>query len=296
MKISLGTWAFSFGPYSDEPVAFDEVMRKAAATGYDGLEICGFPPHVTHDRYPTVESRRALARRIADAGLGVSGFSADWTTVNPVTEGHFEKYLELFRRNLELCAGVGSPMIRVDTGAAPGAIDDKDYDSAFERLAAIWHKAADLALEAGVLVAWEFEPGFSFNKPSEVVDLVHKVGHPNFSVLFDTAHAYTCSVTGARQHGTKEILKGGVVELLDKLAGSVGAVHLSDSDGTLYGDETSAHLPLGQGLIDWAATAGKLRQTPKVKWWCVDLCFIEGGWDLVDPGLAFARRLAASGS
>lgn len=292
MKISLGTWAFSFGPYSDEPIAFEDVLLKAAEAGYDGVEICGFPPHVTHDRYPGTESRRALAKRIEDAGLGVSGFSADWTTVNPVTEGYHTKYLDLFRRNLDLCAEIGSPMIRVDTVAAPGAIDDRDYRAAFERLAGIWRTAADLAQEAGVMVAWEFEPGFAFNKPSEVVNLVRRVGHSNFSILFDTAHAYTCTVTGARQHGTKETLKGGVGELLDKLTGCVGAVHLTDSDGTLYGDETSAHLLLGQGRIDWPVISKKLRKIPNVEWWCVDLCFIENGWDLVDTALAFAQKLA----
>src|SRR5262249_33912286 len=47
MKISLGSWAFVFGPYSDRPIAFDTISERLAKAGFDGIEIGGFPPHVT---------------------------------------------------------------------------------------------------------------------------------------------------------------------------------------------------------------------------------------------------------
>jgi sugar phosphate isomerase/epimerase len=293
MKISLGTWSFSFGPYADDPVPFDKIVRRLSEVGYDGVEICGFDPHITLEHYPDRASRLPVVRLLEDLNLGVSGYLPDLSTVNPVMAGNRQRYLDLFRRNVELCTDLGSPSLRVDTTAAPGSIDDSDRTAAVERLAGIWHQAADIAQEAGVQVVWEFEPGFSFNKPSEVINLHEKVNHPNFRLLFDTSHAYTCGVVGARQHGGKETVKGGVVGLLKKLAGRIGHVHLIDSDGTLYGEETSTHRPFGQGKIDFDALTPRLLKIPNIEWWCVDHCFWAGSWDLIDDSLTFVRGLLA---
>jgi sugar phosphate isomerase/epimerase len=294
MKISCGTWAFSFGPYADHPVAFEEVVRRLSAAGYDGVEICGFPPHVTLERYPGKESRRALVRLLADHNLEVSGYSADHTSVNLAAPGSQDRYLDLFRRNVELCADLGCPLIRVDTVAAPGSLSAQEYREAFDRIAGIWTQAAEIASAAGVRVGWEFEPGFILNKPSEVVALHDKVGHPNFKLIFDSSHAYACAVVGWRQQPPKETLAGGVNQLLKRLEGRIGHIHLTDTDGTLYGDETSTHLPFGQGLVDFQNLAPQLLKLADVNWWCVDLCFCEGAWEQVEPSLAFVKALLRS--
>jgi sugar phosphate isomerase/epimerase len=291
VKLSLGSWAFSFGPHAGNPVPFDKTARRLAEAGYDGVELCGFPPHITLGRYPDRESRQQLKQFIADLGLGISGYSADLSWVNPIVEGNRDKYLRRFRRNVELCADVGSPSLRIDTVAAPGSIDDRHYEKAFARLAEIWHEAAQIAQDAGVLMVWEFEPGFVFNKPSEVLALHTRVDHSNFRVLFDTSHAYMCAVVGARQHGSREVLAGGVPEFLEKLAGRVGAIHLIDSDGTLYGDETSTHRPFGEGKIDFDDLAPRLLAVPEIDWWTIDMCFCADSWNLVDSSRAFVLDL-----
>ena len=84
MKISLGSWAFSFGPFADNPIPFEKTVKRLSSAGYDGIEICGFPPHVTQDKYPSAESRKELVKFLQDQKLGVSGYAADFTSVNPV--------------------------------------------------------------------------------------------------------------------------------------------------------------------------------------------------------------------
>jgi sugar phosphate isomerase/epimerase len=294
VKVSLGSWAFSFGPFADNPIPFEKTVRRLSEAGYDGIEICGFPPHITLEEYPTRESRKRLVRFLDDHKLGVSGYAADFTGVNPVVADNKQKYLDLFQRNVEMCLDIGSPNIRVDSVAAPGSIEDGDYRTAFANLADVWRDAASIAQRARVRMVWEFEPGFVFNKPYEVIGMHATVGHPNFFVLFDTSHAYMCAVVGARQHGTKEILPGGVSEFLDKLRGRIGAIHLIDSDGTLHGDETSTHRPFGEGLVDFETLAPKLLDVPKVEWWCIDMCFWAGSWELVEPSLRYVRGVLAS--
>ncbi len=291
-KISLGSWAFSFGPHADHPVPLDAIARRAAEAGYDGLELCGFPPHASLDVYGTTERRKELRKRLDDLGLATSGYSADLTAANPTADGNRTRYLELIRQNLEFAVDLGSPVIRLDTVAAPGSLPDEDYAGAFRRLGETWHETAELASKAGVRVVWEFEPGFVFNKPSEIVELHEEVRHSNFYVLFDTAHAYTCAAVGARQHGEPEILRGGVEGMLDLCAGRIGAVHLVDTDGSLYNDETSTHLPLGSGVIDFERLALKLNATRSADWWTIDLSFCPDAWDQIQPSLAFARKIA----
>ncbi len=291
MKISLGSWAFSFGPYAGNPVPLEKIIERLAAAGYNGIELSGFPPHVALDDYPTTESRHNLAKLIEDHGLGISGYSADFSWVNPTSEGHKHKYLDLFRRHVDLCADLGSPLIRVDTVSAPGSVEDGDYRKSFDRVAETWHDAAAIAGDSGIRMAWEFEPGFIFNKPSEVLAMHKQVDHPNFKVIFDTCHAYMCGVVGARQHGPKEVLAGGVKEFLEKLSGRIGAIHLIDSDGTLHGDETSTHRPFGEGRIDFEGLTPRLLEVPDIEWWTIDMCFWAGSWELIGSSRRFVNKL-----
>ena len=227
------------------PIARAEIARRLAKAGYDGIELSGFPPHVTPEKYAAPAARAELKRFLADLGLGISGYSADLGAINPTTAENHRAYVDHFKQLLELCAEIGSPMIRFDTGTAPGSISDDDYHTAFYRLADVWRECADAACHAGVLMAWEFEPGFIFNKPAEVFELHQRVGHPWFQILFDTAHAYMSAVAGARQHGKKQLLEGGVAEFL-RLHGSIGAIHVVIPT-VLSMDDTSTHVPIGRG-------------------------------------------------
>lgn len=291
MKLSMGSWSFAFGPYAADPVPLADIARRLSKAGYDGIELNGYPPHVTLDRYRTGAERAGLRRMLDGLGLGISGYSADLGAHNPASAASRQAYRDEFRQLLELCHDIGSPMIRVDTGIAPGALPDAEYAAGFARLAELWRECAGHARDAGVVMCWEFEPGFIFNKYSEVLEMHERVGHPWFRVLFDTAHAYMSAVAGSRQHGRAEVLEGGVAQMLGGLHDRIGAVHVIDSDGTLFSDETSTHVPLGLGLIDWPALAPRLLAVPRVEWWCLDLCFCAGAWEMVDETLSAARRM-----
>jgi sugar phosphate isomerase/epimerase len=140
-----------------------------------------------------------------------------------------------------------------------------------------------------VKLLWEFEPGFLFNKPSEVVSIVEEVNHPNFSVLFDTCHAYMCAVVASRQPGPKETLPGGVAEFARLLKGQIGHLHVIDSDGTLHGDETSTHCPFGEGNIDFdeALDAVVTDAGYQGEWFTVDLCFWPEAWEVTENAKNF---------
>jgi sugar phosphate isomerase/epimerase len=142
-------------------------------------------------------------------------------------------------------------------------------------------------------MVWEFEPGFAFNKPSEIMRLVDDVAHGNFRILFDTCHAHMCAAVGARQAGQRETLPGGAIELLTRLRGKIGHVHLIDSDGTLHNGETSTHTPFGQGELDFDRLIPEiLRCGCPSNWWTIDLCFWPDAWEVTAAAKAFLERMA----
>ncbi len=272
-KFSLGSWAFSFGPFENNPWSFDEFMKYAVEAGYDGIEINGFHPHPHPDVYNTPEKCRELKREIGGHGLGISGYAPDFRHV-PASEVPIDDHIKVIEKALAFCNNMNIQTLRVDTITPPNDFNSEEYEIRFNRLAKCWNQAAEVCKKAGVVLVWEFEPGFWLNKPSEIVAIVDAVSHDNFKVLFDSSHAYMCSVIGARQVGEKETLPGGIVEFAKKIKDHIGHFHLIDSDGTLHGEETSTHSPFGTGNIDFIDVISAIKdEVEPLEWWCFDFCF-----------------------
>ncbi len=276
-KISIGSWAYTIGPYASNPVPWEEVIKKLKEIGFDGVELGGFPPHPNPDNLPKKEQREACKKQLAKLGLGWSGLAADLWKQHLLDTDDNSAYLDCFRKNLQFCVDLGIPAIRVDSISPPTIFDKVDAETAHKRAVKTWKVCATEAADKGVRVTWEFEPGFAFNKPSDVLRIVDEVSDDNFGVLFDTCHGYMVSVTGARQPGKKESLPGGVVELARKLRGKINHIHLIDSDGTLHGGETSTHAPFGKGKINFDELLPELAKND-VDWWTIDLCFWPDAW------------------
>ncbi len=288
-RISIGTWAYAIGPYENSPVPFPEVVQKLHDLGFDGLELGGFGAHPNPDALTTPEQRAEVRAMWESKGMGCSGLAADLWSEKLITEASNESYLATFRKNLKFCQDLGINVIRVDTTEDPGYLgqipgeDPKPttvpYDQALQRVADTWRKCAQEAADAGVRVVWEFEPGFAFNKPSDIFRVLDAVGHDNFMVMYDTCHANMVAKHGARQPGEKETLPGGAKELAEKLKGKIGRVHLIDSDDSLHDNHTSTHPPFGDGNLDFDELMPAIVEagTPD-DWWTIDLCFWPDAW------------------
>ena len=221
-RISIGTWAYTIGPYAAHPVPFDEVVRKLAALGFDGVDLGSFAPHPTPDAFPTATDRRELRHRVVDQGVAFAALAPDLWSLRLLNTDNDAEYLEHFRKNARFAADLGIDCIRIDTVQPPTVFEEIPEPVARERLVRTWRTAARDAAELGVRVVWEFEPGFAFNKPSDIVGILDEVGEPNLTALFDTCHAHMCATIGANHQGEKEILAGGALELLEKLKGKMG--------------------------------------------------------------------------
>ena len=272
-KLSLGSWAFSFGPFSKDPWSFSSVLQYAAEAGYEGIEINGFRPHPHPDDYDSDLKCQQLVDQINSYGLGISGYAPALNDTPPSSVDP-AGYLINFQKSLDFCNRCGINTIRIDSVDSPTQLSVEEYEARFERITSAWRLAAKAAVREGVLIVWEFEPGFWLNKPSEVIRVVEAVGQDNFKVLFDTCHAYMGANVGANQVGEKEVLKGGVVEYGQMLAENIGHLHLIDSDGSLHNDETSTHTAFGEGRINFPLVLNEIKPfIEHLPWWCIDFCF-----------------------
>ncbi len=282
-NISIGTWAYTIGPYADNPISWDEVIKRVKSLGFDGVELGGFPPHPNPDDLPDKEQRNRCRIQMQELGLGWSGLAANLWAEHLIDAEDNTPYLETFRKNLQFCVDLGIPAIRVDTVQPPTIFDTVDAETARKRVVYTWKICAAESDDANVRLTWEFEPGFAFNKPSDILQIVEQVNHDNFGVMFDTCHGYMVAVEGARQPGEKETLPGGVLDLAKQLRGKINHIHLIDSDGTLHDDETSTHAPLGEGKIDFDQLLPELnKNNTGHNWWTIDLCFWPDAWSITE--------------
>jgi sugar phosphate isomerase/epimerase len=299
-KLSIGTWAYIFNqttPTTD----FHEIVHKLALLGYDGVELGSFGVHPTPVSHPTRASRQALKKEVADHGLEFSGIAVDlWGFKKPgpsILDENPTPYVAAFLGFTVFGSDLGIGTIRVDAVEPPDFFQTNKMDPkvGMDRVVNVWDKCSKIAADHGMNMTFEFEPGFVFNKPSEVlriVDAVRARGNPNFGVLFDTCHAHMCAAVGANQPGTKETLPGGEMELLEKLKGKITHVHLIDSDGSLNEHHTSTHNPFGTGKLNFDKLLPALNQAGVPNdWWCVDLCFWPNAWDVTADSKQFLDKL-----
>jgi sugar phosphate isomerase/epimerase len=299
-KLSIGSWAYIFNqvkPTTD----FHVILHKLQDLGYDGVELGSFGLHPTPFSHPTKADRQRLKKDVADHGLAFSGIAVDlWSFKKPgpsIFDENPVPYMAAFLGFVTFGHDLGINTIRVDTVEPPDFFQTSKMDPklGMERLVAVWDRCAKITADHGMRLTWEFEPGFVFNKPSEVLQLVDAVrarGNPNFGVLYDTCHAHMCAAVGANQAGQKETLPGGEIELLHKLKGKITHIHLIDSDGSLNEHNTSTHNPFGTGKLNFDKLIPELMNAGVPNdWWCVDLCFWPHAWDVTADSKRFLDKL-----
>lgn len=290
-KISIGSWAYVF---NQEHVAdFHTVLHKLQHLKLDGVELGSFGIHPTPKSHPTKASRAALKKEVADHGLAFSGIAPDLWSFKLISVEDPGPYLAAFLGYCAFTQDLGIKTIRIDSVEPPDVFEKTNTDPkvGFDRVVNAFSIASKMAADHGLAITWEFEPGFAFNKPSEIVALVDAVrakGNANFGVLYDACHAWMAAVEGSRHVGEKETLKGGIVELLHKLKGRINHVHLIDCDGSLNEHQTSTHNPFGTGKINFDELLPELKKADiPNEWWTIDLCFWPDAWNVTADAMKF---------
>ena len=98
-RISIGSWAYTIGPYAGKPIDFDTVCQKLKELGYDGVKLGGFAPHPNPDDCPEKSQRDEVVAKMQQWGLSFSGLAANlWGEQLANTDDH-TKYIAEFTKN-----------------------------------------------------------------------------------------------------------------------------------------------------------------------------------------------------
>lgn len=273
-KVSISSWAI--------PQDMHTLCAGAKKMGFDGISLGGFPPYGANpDLLDTEEKINEYKKAFSDNNLEVADFAIDVWNYDALTQT--KEWREAFTRQINFVKKFGlTNIVRFDTDSKPELPEGMTYEDVKKFYIKNFKEMAQEAAKLDLQLVWEFEPGFIINEPSNIIEVCKGVDEPNFKLLFDTCHAYNCSLG---LNGIEpEVLDGGILEFIEKAKGLIGWVHVIDADGTLNHDNTSEHVPFGEGKIDFDKVIPALMEVGGFTgdWWSIDLCEWPEAWKVTE--------------
>ena len=240
-----------------------EVLDFAANTGFDGIELVDGWPQGPYPK-PGETARMAALKRLYDQyGLQIYTIQTAGAGVYSPDASRRKKWLEGFRGQVQLGRAFGCDFIGNWPGG--GLAGNANVDEAIGNLAKGYRDAAKVCADAGMHLSFEIEPPFLFNTPEHLERILAEVDDPACKTNYDPSHFDL--MWGSRGKPEEMLARIGV--------GHIGHVHLTDTDGTLFGG-TSKHLACGEGHCDIPASLRCLCDGGYEGWIMID------GWKIED--------------
>ncbi len=218
-----------------------EGVARCASLGFDYMELTLDAPdgHYTVIRNQKDELAAALRRN----NLGLICHLPTFVYTADLTESIRRVSVEEMRHSIAVAAELGAEKAVLHPGLVMGLgplVLERALALAFESLDIL----ADTARGVGLTLCVENMPPNcgAFIEPDEF-DVVFK-RYPEFQMTLDVGHANIRDEKGGR-----------VFELIRRFGDRISHLHISDNRG-----KRDDHLPLGQGIIDFAAIARKISE------------------------------------
>jgi len=194
-----------------------ELARHAKAIGLEGIE------GIDRKFYPDVKK----------LGLEISLVSSHGFAEGPCDPRFFDQAVAKLAEGIEVAKEVGSKKVITFTGMR---FDGMDEEQGAADCIAAWKKVLPQAEAAGITLCLEHlnsrdsshpmkgHPGYFGDDVEFCIDLVKRVGSPNFKLLFDIYHV--------------SIMNGDIIRRLRQHADSIGHIHTAGNPGRGELDDT----------------------------------------------------------
>jgi sugar phosphate isomerase/epimerase len=240
MKIGLYSITYLGLWYRGPALTIEDVIGRARAYGYDGIEIDGKRPHGNPLDLPAGRCRE-LRQRAGDAGVEIYAVAANNDFSSPIPE-YRESQLLYLRDLIRMTADLGVKTLRV-FAAWPGVTVSSD-GARYTIARQVWREAhvqfteaetwdwccdalretARWAGDAGVTLALQNHPPVT-NTPDDMLRMIHDVGSPHVKACLDAPLAARQGVTSmqeaARAVGALQVLSHFGGEYAQSANGSV---------------------------------------------------------------------------
>ena len=230
MKYAFNTWAYGSFPSWLPSYELDEVVRRLARIGYDGIEIGCAAPHA----WPAYldQARRRELRKLMDGEglpavslLPAPGGGPGHNPASPLKEER-EATVGHYCEVVDLAADLGASLVLYIAGwQVFGSTREEAYARSRDCVTRIGKHAA----ERGVTIAIEPTAADSnlIDTPHQALELMRDCGAPNVKTMFDTYHALY-----------RDDVSADHVRILGK---DLVHIHCADTDRGAPGD----------GTVDW---------------------------------------------
>jgi sugar phosphate isomerase/epimerase len=201
MKIGLYTITYLGIWYRGRALSLPEVVERAAAIGFDGIEIDGKRPHGNPSDWDD-RARREFRDLCAGRGVEIVGVASNNDFSSPVPE-HRECQLLMAREQIRLCRDLGGRIVRLFfawpgvTLNAEGLADyrfartmweeNSRYSTRREQWAAVracLREAARMAEDAGVILALQNHGPF-LRHYRDMLDMIAEAESPALQACLD---------------------------------------------------------------------------------------------------------------
>ena len=263
-KTGLGLNGFmSSGQEFNKTYPIWEVLDFAATQGFDGIELVDGWPMGAYPRQDDPKRVAALKRLYDQYGLRIYTIQTGGAACYCADAAARRDWLRTFADQVRLCQRLGCEFIGHWPGG--GLAGNPDVDHAIDNLVASYCEAAGICADAGMHMSFEIEPPFVFNTLDHLQRILAGVDHPACKTNYDPSHFDL--MWGS---------KGKPEEMLERVGVEhIGHVHLTDTDGTMFGG-TSKHLACGDGHCDIPASLKTLWDGGFEGWIMID------GWKIED--------------
>jgi sugar phosphate isomerase/epimerase len=172
--------------------SWKQILESADRLGYAALEIRGVAGEMDLPKVPEFQGSRLAETKkdLAALGLVVSdlGASARMHEKDPAVR---EKQLDEGRRFIDLAQAMGVKYVRMFGDKIP---EGEPKEEVMKRVVDGFRTMADYAKPAGVTVL--IESHGDFTKSPDLVEVLTRVAHPSFQLLWDAHHSF---VAGGEQ-------------------------------------------------------------------------------------------------
>ena len=219
-----------------------DVLDQVREAGFQQIEVCSFPRHLDyHD-----------ARAVQDAGDRMRGLKlrpfsfhapfAEWIDITSLDDQAREAAVRELMVACEAAARMGCENIVLHPGPErAGRPPEEEFLQRMHHAGAALNRVAGRCCELGVQLLLEnMLPHLMFGHVRDMMYLLAEIRTCYVGTCLDTGHAHL-----ARELGV----------VIQKLSGHLKMVHVNDNHG-----DRDAHLPPGEGSIDWRWFAGELRE------------------------------------
>ncbi|GGH42049.1 protein FrlC [Cribrihabitans marinus] len=236
MKLSFNTWVYSSFPVWVPAYPLDEVIKRLARIGYDGIEIGAAAPHAYPD-YISPERRREIRKLLDDTGIACSsmlpapGGGAGFNVAS-ADQAERDAAIDQYKKVADLCREWGAPTLMYVAGwQAFGTSRPK----AWEYSRAALEKIADYANDLIIAVEPTSADSNLVDSCDDVIQMMDEVDRPNVGAMFDTFHTlYRNEVP---------------TDYVHRLGSRLKHIHLADVNRE----------PPGSGVVDYVSLIEALR-------------------------------------